>query len=228
MSDLPRPLASSQESHESELKVALEREVAEGRPLSVGVTAPALVPRAPAALLPRIARGDEIAVREFISRYERLLWSLARRYSCDTPDAEDAVQDVFLSVWQSADRFDPERASEVVFVTVIARRRLIERARARERRPTTESLDDVNVASDEIHPERCAEAAEAVRALETLKPEQRHVLVLATRDGMTHEEIAEHTGLALGTVKTHVRRALIRVREFMSTTTPESALRERT
>lgn len=166
-------------------------------------------------LLPRIARGDAIAVREFISRYERLIWSLARRYSFDPTDAEDAVQDVFLSLWQNAERFDPARASEPVFVTVLARRRLIEHARGRKRRPATELFDESTAVSDQLHPERCAEAARAVQALDLLKPEQRRVLVLATRDGMTHEEIAEQTGLPLGTVKTHARRALIRVREIL-------------
>lgn len=166
-------------------------------------------------LLPRIARGDAVAVRELVSRYERLVWSLALRYCKDSSDAEDAVQDVFLSVWQNADRFDPERASEPVFVTVIARRRLIDNARGRSRRPVTQVLDDAMPDVDQLHPERCIEAARAVEALETLSPDQRLVLVLSTREGMTHEEIAQHTGLALGTVKTHTRRALIRVRELL-------------
>lgn len=169
----------------------------------------------PPPLLPRIARGDAMAVREFVSRYERLLWSLARRYTVDPSEAEDAVQDIFLSLWQSAERFDAARASEPVFVTVIARRRLIERSRGRKRRPATEPIEDLPLVSEEAHPERCAEAAQAVRALDTLNVDQRRILVMATRDGLTQEEIAEHTGLPLGTVKTHTRRALIRVREFL-------------
>lgn len=169
-----------------------------------------------APLLPRIARGDAVAARELVDRYERLVWSLARRYSNNPEDSEDAVQDVFLSVWQNADRFDASRASEPVFVTVIARRRLIERSRGRKRRVATEPIDEAaTMPSDELHPDRCAEAAQAVRVLGTLKPEQRMVLVLSTRDGLTHEEIAAQTGLPVGTVKTHVRRALIRVRELM-------------
>ena len=170
-------------------------------------------------LLPRIAKGDSLAVRELVSRYERLVWALARRFAFDDADAEDAVQDVFLSVWQNAGRFDASLASEPVFVTVIARRRLIERARNRKRRPVTEPLDE-SIAEDKLHPDRCIEAARAVRALDTLSPDQRKVLVLSTRDGLTQEEIAEHTGLPLGTVKTHVRRALIRVREVLLGKTP--------
>ncbi|CAN5925378.1 sigma-70 family RNA polymerase sigma factor [soil metagenome] len=173
-------------------------------------------------LLPRVARGDAIAVRELVTRYERLVWALALRHCVDTTDAEDAVQDVFLSLWQNAERFDPARASEPVFITVIARRRLIDRARGRRRRPVTEVLDDALPATGELHPERCVEAARAVRALETLSADQRMVLVLSTRDGMTHEEIAEHTGFPLGTVKTHTRRALIRVREILLGKQPEA------
>jgi RNA polymerase sigma-70 factor (ECF subfamily) len=156
-----------------------------------------------------------MAVRQLMSRYERLVLSLARRYTVDPSEAEDAVQDIFLSLWQNADRFDAARASEPVFITVIARRRLIERARGRKRRPATDPLEDVDLASDQVHPERSAEAALAVRALETLNDDQRKVLVLATRDGLTQEEIAEQTGMPLGTVKTHTRRALIRVRELL-------------
>lgn len=166
-------------------------------------------------LLPRVARGDAIAVRELVSRYERLVWSLVRRYCTDATDAEDAAQDVFLSVWQNAERFDPELASEPVFITVLARRRLIERARGRKRQPVTELLDDATAAIDQVHPDRCVEAARAVQALDTLSPDQRRVLVLSARDGLTQEEIAEHTGLALGTVKTHARRGLLRVRELL-------------
>lgn len=167
-------------------------------------------------LLPRIARGDAMAVRAFVSRYERLIWSLARRYTVDRAEAEDAVQDVFLSLWQNAERFDETRASEAVFVTVVTRRRLLDRVRGRKRRPVaTGELEELNLASSDLHPERCAEAAQAVRALDTLRPDQRNVLVLATRDGLTQEEIAERLGLPLGTVKTHVRRALIAVRQIL-------------
>jgi RNA polymerase sigma-70 factor (ECF subfamily) len=155
-----------------------------------------------------------------VTRYERLVWSLARRYTVDATEAEDAVQDIFLSIWQSADRFEPARASEPVFLTVIARRRLIERARGRRRALPTEPLEDQPIASDEVHPERSAEAAIAVRALDTLSQDQRRVIVLATRDGLTQEEIAESTGLPLGTVKTHTRRALLRVRELLRTKEP--------
>ena len=80
-------------------------------------------------LLPRIAAGDERAVRECVGRYASLVWSLARRWSVDALDAEDAVQEVFVDLWRTAARFDATRASEAGWVAMVARRRLIDRSR---------------------------------------------------------------------------------------------------
>ena len=77
-------------------------------------------------ILTRVARGDSAAVRECIDRYGGLVWSLARRFFANTADAEDATQDVFIHLWKSAGAYDPAIASEAVFVTTIARRRLID------------------------------------------------------------------------------------------------------
>jgi RNA polymerase sigma-70 factor (ECF subfamily) len=165
-------------------------------------------------ILPRVARGDPLAVRACIDRYERLVWSLTRKLSLDGADAEDAVQEAFISLWESAHRFDPARGSEPLFVAMIVRRRLIDRLRARGRAPRTEEIDE-NIPSEAPHPERAAEAALAARAISTLRPEQQRVLVLTTREGLTHEEIAEQTGMPLGTVKAHARRALLKLRSVL-------------
>src|ERR1043165_482447 len=90
------------------------------------------------ALLARVAGGDPRAVRDCIARYGGLVWSIARRF--EGADAEDAVQEIFLDLWKSAARFDPQIASEPAFVAMIARRRLIDRRRTRRRRPTTETI----------------------------------------------------------------------------------------
>lgn len=160
------------------------------------------------SLLRRVAEGDANAVRECIAQYGGLVWSIARRF--ELADAEDAVQEIFLDLWKSAARFDPTIASEAAFVAMIARRRLIDRRRTRRRRPTTEQLPEVAV-DQAARPDACAEAAQAARALEQLRPEQRRVLVLATY-GMSHGEIAAQTGMPLGTVKAHARRGLISIR----------------
>jgi RNA polymerase sigma-70 factor, ECF subfamily len=172
--------------------------------------------RLPAAppLLARIAAGDAGAVRECLARYGGLVWSIARRF--EPGDAEDAVQEIFLDLWKSAARFDPALGSEATFVATITRRRLIDRRRTRRRRPSaTEPIGDVEIVAPGGGPEASAEAAKAAHALGQLRPEQRQVLVLATAHGMSHGEIAAHTGMPLGTVKAHVRRGLISIRNAL-------------
>jgi RNA polymerase sigma factor (sigma-70 family) len=166
---------------------------------------------APSPLLARIAAGERAAMHECLARYSGLVWTIARRF--ESGDAEDAVQEIFLDLWKSAARFDPEVASETVFVAMIARRRLIDRRRTRGRRPVTESIaDDPVVATTDSGPDTCAEASRAARALDQLRPDQRRVLVLSTCHGMSHGEIAEATGMPLGTVKAHARRGLLAIR----------------
>jgi RNA polymerase sigma-70 factor (ECF subfamily) len=166
-------------------------------------------------LLPRVAAGERAAIRECIQRYGGLVWSLARRAS--PVDAEDAVQEIFLDLWKSAARYDARAGSETTFIATIARRRLIDRRRARARRPETDPLSERIPASGGATPraELGAEAALAARALDQLRPEQRQVLVLTALHGLSHEEVASSTGMPLGTVKAHARRGLIRVREAL-------------
>ena len=82
-------------------------------------------------ILQRIAAGDAAAVDDCLRQYGGLVWSLARRFSHDHAESEDAVQEVFLDVWKSAARFDEAMGSEATFITMIARRRLIDRRRKR-------------------------------------------------------------------------------------------------
>jgi RNA polymerase sigma-70 factor (ECF subfamily) len=171
----------------------------------------------PDSLLVRVAAGDPSAVKACIDRFGGLVWSLARRMSPSASDAEDAVQDIFLDLWKSARKYDPRAASEATFVAMIARRRLIDRARSRTRRREEPLGEGERVAESERagRPERAAEAGLAAKALEQLAPDQRRVLLLAVQ-GLSHDEIAGRTGLPLGTVKTHARRGLLRVREMLA------------
>jgi RNA polymerase sigma-70 factor (ECF subfamily) len=165
-----------------------------------------------------------VAVRECIERYGGLVWSLARRARVAQDEAEDVVQEIFLDVWRSAGRFDETVASEPTFVAMIARRRLVDLRRQRQRRPETEPLIDSQRAVSTLPaPELGAEAAQAARALEQLRPEQRQVLILTACQGLSHEEVAQTTGMPLGTVKAHARRGLLRVREVLGTETAGAA-----
>lgn len=169
-------------------------------------------------LLPRIAAGDPDAINAAIERYGPLIWSLARRLLDRPADAEDAVQASMIAIWQSADRFDPGRGSEIAFVATIARRRIIDatrrcgRIRRAEREAARVESVDVDVTLDTI----CADQfARVDAALEKLDPGQRDVLRLALQHDRSHHQIASQTGMPLGTVKTHARRGLIRLRELL-------------
>jgi RNA polymerase sigma factor (sigma-70 family) len=176
----------------------------------------------PLTLLERVAAGDVAAVQQCIDRYGGLIWSLARRLVPRQADAEDAVQEVFIALWKSAGRFDPSVAGESTFVAMIARRRLIDRQRRLARRVDgvkSIALEDVDVASEVSNQngvDARDEAARAADAVTQLRPEQQEVLRLAVYDGWSHQRIADHLQMPLGTVKTHVRRGLIRVRELLT------------
>ena len=128
------------------------------------------------------------------------------------------MQDVFVDIWKNAQRFDESQASETTFIAMIARRRIIDRIRYASRRVSADSLDDV-VAEPADRTDRSmqisVEANEAAQAVAALRPEQRQVLQLAIVHGLSHQEIAEATGMPLGTVKTHARRGLLAAREIL-------------
>jgi RNA polymerase sigma-70 factor, ECF subfamily len=168
--------------------------------------------------LPRIAQGDSLAVEACLQAYSGLVWNIARKSCRDTQDAEDLAQDVFVELWRSAQRFDPELSSEVAFVAMVARRRAIDRSRRQGRRGEAAELDEQIPDSAPSVFEQAAlsdEAALAQSLLKELKPDQVRVLELALIEGLSHPEIANQTGLPLGTVKTHARRGLQRAREAL-------------
>ncbi|MCA8954132.1 MAG: sigma-70 family RNA polymerase sigma factor [Planctomycetes bacterium] len=174
-------------------------------------------------LLSDIAAGDPAAVDAFLKRYSGTVWGLARRFCGSTEDAEDATQEIFVDVWRSAERYDPGVASELTFLMTIARRRLIDRARRKGRRPATALLEDPTTvpAPAEDRVEVDDEVRRAQQALAQLKPEQQEVLGLALGQGRTHQEISSAIGIPLGTVKSHARRGLIRLREMLGANPPE-------
>ena len=170
------------------------------------------------SLLQRIAEGDERAVQECMDRYGGLVWTICRRLCRNVDDAEDAVQEVFIDLWSSAERFDPNVASEETFVAMIARRRVIDRWRKKRREPKSEVITEINDpaapgAKDTV--EIADEASRVQEMMTRLRPEQQEVLDLSIFRGLSHTDIAGELGLPLGTVKTHARRGLMRVRELL-------------
>ncbi len=180
-------------------------------------------------LLPAVARGDEAGVREFNARYAGLVWSIVRRLGVPRVEAEDAVQDIFVELWRSADRFDASIASEPAFVAMIARRRAIDRIRRVSRQADGVALSEAVEAEARVggwrgsagggggsQVEFPATTERAVEALDRLSPDQQRVLRLSLFRGLSHELIARSLDMPLGTVKTHARRGLIRLRDLLS------------
>lgn len=169
--------------------------------------------------MPRVASGDQSAVKACIDRFGGLVWSLARRMLATEAEAEDAVQEIFVDVWQSAYRYDASVASETAFIAMIARRRLIDRRRKIGRRPSEQMLSDHEPAKSGNGVDEPSvmgdELGRATEAFERLSAEQRRVLRLSVFHGLSHEKIARATGMPLGTVKTHARRGLIKLRDLL-------------
>jgi len=170
------------------------------------------------SLLQRIAQGDASAVEQCLDAHVPLVWALARRLCPSGADAEDVVQEIFITLWKSADQYDPTLGSESSWVTTVARRKLIDLRRRVARRGPTSELGEELASSARDQGELAADSDEAERArkaLAELRPEQRTVLELAIVHGLTYEQVAARLALPLGTVKTHARRGLLRVRELL-------------
>lgn len=163
-------------------------------------------------------------MRDCIDRFGGLVWSLARRMVPN--EAEDAVQEIFVELWKHAGRYDPSVASETAFVAMIARRRLIDRRRRIERSPASSALPDDPAEREPVTAptlELREDVAKAAAALNQLSPEQQRVLRLSVYRGLSHERIAAVTGLPLGTVKTHARRGLMRIRDLLQAETADGS-----
>lgn len=162
-------------------------------------------------LLRRLAEGDQKALGEFYDRYAGLANGLALRILRDGTEAEDVVQEVFVQVWRQAARYDPTRGSPEAWICTITRTRALDRLRRRASRRE----DPAASAPDPGGRPRTEEALAVRKALDALSADQRRALELAYYEGLTQSEIAHQLGEPLGTVKTRIRSAMIRLREAL-------------
>jgi RNA polymerase sigma-70 factor, ECF subfamily len=165
----------------------------------------------------RLADGDRTALADLYDRHSGVVYSLAYRI-VGSADAEDVVQDVFAQAWRQAARYDPDRASAAAWLLNMTRTRAIDRLRANRTRQRL-SIDDgalgqsAQAEADQEQGAIHAERASRVRAaLGMLAAAQRQALELAYYAGLTHNEIAERLGEPLGTIKTRIRSALLKLR----------------
>ena len=166
-------------------------------------------------LIQRVAEGDRDAFDELYRRYSRPVLGLALRRLGDRGRAEDAVQEVFASVWRSAGSYRPERGPGAPWLYTIARNAIVDGLR-RTPEPAAETPER---AADEPGPDDRAESGWVAwrvhRALEELPDHERPVIDLAYYGGLSQSEIAEFLHLPLGTVKTRTRSALARLADAL-------------
>jgi RNA polymerase sigma-70 factor (ECF subfamily) len=171
------------------------------------------------ALLVRVAAGDRAALRMVYESCGLKLLAVAQRIVSDRAEAEDIVQDVFVTVWKKAAEYDPARASGEAWLTAITRNRAIDRIRARGRRDTVGDAALAAVPDPHARADRSAEAADAHRAvthaLATLDPKHAAVIRGAWLEGLSYEELSTREGVPVGTIKTWVFRGLRRMRESL-------------
>jgi RNA polymerase sigma-70 factor (ECF subfamily) len=170
----------------------------------------------------RMARGDSDALADVYDRHARLLYSLALRIVRQQADAEDVLQDVFAQVWRQAERYDTSRGTVIGWLVTLTRSRALDRLRRGRVRP--QAAGDELLARD-VPDESpgvdlalvSEEQAEAVRAALTALPENQRVpLELAYYEGLSQAEIAAKLDVPLGTIKTRMRQALIRLRDAVA------------
>ncbi len=173
-------------------------------------------------LLQQIARRDEGALAELYDRYSGLLLALSRRILIDAAEAEEILQEVFLQVWNQAERYDRGRSSVSTWLVLITRSRSIDRLRSRQVKDRTLASVQQEKRGQHTSPEGVGAVLldqrrkRLRREMRRLPAEQRQVLELAFFQGMTQSEIAESTGIPLGTVKTRTLLAMKKLRKALS------------
>lgn len=173
------------------------------------------------ALMCRVASNDEAAIAELYDRFGSLVYRMAVQAMPNKAEAEDAVQEVFIRLWRTADRYDQTRAALVTWVMLISRRHLVDKLRRARARLKTSSLDQSPVPLAEsigreptsprmVDDERMTVLMKRIEALPEL---QRTVVKRAYLGGQTLRQIGEELNTPLGTIKSALSRALVRLRE---------------
>ena len=172
------------------------------------------------ALLAGLASGESDAAVAFIRRFQRRVYGLAMTVLSDSAAAEDVAQETFARAWRHAGAYDPRRGPVATWLLTIARNLAIDTLRLRRADPVEpDTLVSMQGTSPEAGPEERAlmgEDAQRLRhALRELPVDQRRALVLAAFYGKTAREIGESENVPLGTAKTRIRTAMIRLRQAL-------------
>lgn len=169
-------------------------------------------------LMSRLAKGDERALEELYRRYSPSLYAFLLRMLHSREEAEEVLQDSFVQLYREAARYQPERGGVVAFLFTIGRNFALSRLRKRNARPHKIEDLDLHDPEQELGIWRENDPTGRIlvsQALGRLEPIERKLLEEAFFDGYSHGELAERHNLPLGTVKTRLRRALLKLREYL-------------
>jgi RNA polymerase sigma-70 factor, ECF subfamily len=178
-------------------------------------------------LMELVARRDASALDALYLRHGSLVFALCLRMLRNHAEAEEVLQEVFWELWRSSSRYAAERGSARVYLVQLARSRALDRVRLRRRREALladaggPSIISAGLGADASTANALAAAISGqehrqVRdALRTLSEAERRAVTLSFFEGLSHAEIAEQLGEPLGTVKTRIRRALLRLRDVL-------------
>jgi RNA polymerase sigma-70 factor (ECF subfamily) len=166
-------------------------------------------------ILQSVANGDRAALSQLYRRTSSKLYGICSRLLDNQAEAEDVLQEVYMTVWGKASSFDEQKASPVTWLAVIARNKAIDRLRLR--RPGTETLDAAEQVADDRASavdliERDQETRRLSSCLDELEERQQHSIRAAFLDGATYPQLAEREGVPLGTMKSWIRRGLLRLK----------------
>ncbi len=179
------------------------------------------------SILARIAAGEDGSFELLIEKYGNLVWSIGKKFLYRQSDVEDAVQEVFIAIWKSADKFDANKAKEITFVSMIARRRFIDHLRKISKHKNLESIDENN-SGHQLYKESILNESTDLQliknAIKNLDIDDQELLKLSIYQGYSHSEISKLLNLPLGTVKTRIRRNLIKLKEIFETNETEKIL----
>lgn len=169
-------------------------------------------------LMMRLKKGDESALTRLYERLGRNVYALAFEMLRNHEDAEEVRQDTFVYLFRRADRFDPERGSVRAYIYTIARTESLMRLRAKRSRPLKAADIDLHDAASPFATAGDADHETRIvvrHALSQLQMEDARLLEASFLQGYTHAELAERTGLQLGTLKSRIRRALLKLRDLL-------------
>ena len=173
--------------------------------------------------LARVGQGDRAAFAALYDATASRVFGLVRRLLVDYAQAEEVTQEVFLEIWQSANRYEPSRGSAMSWMLTLAHRRAVDRIRSAQSsrdRDTKIGIRDFDREYDHVSEtvEVRLESERVTRALQKLTELQRQAVVLAYFRGLSHSEVAALLHVPVGTVKTRLRDGMIRLRDEMGVT----------